>query len=115
MSLAKRERCPKCDSINLINNMLVEEGQPIKVYVQCCECGAFVARYTLEYYTSNEKYESLLNYCIKSHADSGRRMSRKIRTYSEEIEEEFKRCKELIKKGEDDRRVEEIIEEKDKK
>jgi len=109
MVSAKRERCPHCGSIELINNIFIKEGEPIKVYVQCFKCKEFVARYTIDSYTSNKRYESLLKYVSKSHSASGRSMSKKLVSFDEGILEEFEHCKKLIKEKEEEKKIEEII------
>ncbi len=72
------------------NLVRVEPGQPPKVYVRCSKCKTFVARYTLEHYTSDKPYESLLNSvhgqgsCISSR---GRALE--LEAFSKDVEEEF--------------------------
>lgn len=115
MKSVKRERCPKCDSVELVNLVLVEEGQPIKIYVKCAKCKTFVARYTLDYYTSNMDYESMLEYASKCYSESGRTTSKKLKSFNESIKKEFEECLKLIREKEDKKRVEEIINETEEK
>ncbi len=109
MESAKRERCPDCGSMEFINNICIREGEPINVFVQCSKCGSFVARYTVDCYTSNKRYESLLQFVSKRCFDSGRITSKRLKSFDEEIMEEFEHCKQLIKENEDRKRIEEII------
>lgn len=109
MVSAKRERCPHCGSIELINNIFIKEGEPVKVYVQCFKCRKFVARYTIDYYTSSKRYESFLSRVSKRCFDSGRNVCKRVKAFDETIEEEFEQCKKLIKEREEEKKIEEII------
>ncbi|MCK4420898.1 hypothetical protein KAW18_15640 [candidate division WOR-3 bacterium] len=115
MDSAKRERCSHCGSIELINNIYVKEGEPVRVYVQCSKCGEFVARYTVDYYTSDKKYESLLRFVSTHCFDSGRNVCKRVESFDEGIKKEFERCKKLIKDKEEEKNIEEIITDKEEK
>lgn len=86
----KIESCPHCKGTGMENLVRVEPGQPPKVYVRCDKCKVFVARYTLEHYTSDKPYESLLSSlhgqgcCISS-----RQRALELEAFSREVEEEF--------------------------
>lgn len=111
MVTAKRETCYKCGCTNLINNVYIEEGEPIQVYVECSKCKELVARYTVNCYISTEGYESLLQSISSFSYDSGRFVCKRVQSYEDEILEEFEHCKKLIKEEEDEKSIEEIISE----
>jgi hypothetical protein len=108
---ARLDHCMKCGSTTMRNNVYFCKGQNIRVYLECAECGSYVARYTLLRYTSDEPYESLLQKMRFTRVDSGREALRMVEAYDSDVQEEFKRVRELIKEHEDQRRMEQIIEE----
>jgi hypothetical protein len=108
---ARLEHCMKCGSTEVRNNLYFCRGQRVRVYVQCLKCGDYVARYTLGGYTSDEPYESLLQKLRFTRLTSGKRTLSMVEEFGEEIEKEYKHVVELIRTNEDQRRVEEIIEE----
>ena len=108
---ARLEHCMKCGSTEVRNNLYFRRGQRVRVYIQCLKCGEYVARYTLGGYTSDEPYESLLQKLRFTRLTSGKRTLSMVEEFGEEIEEEFRHVVELIRTDEDQRRVEEIIEE----
>jgi len=108
MEKVKRERCPVCGGLKMVDNFVKYEDGTIRVYVECAHCGSFVARYTLQRYTSNKPYESLLHFFRKP-VDSGRSVLKNIEAFTEEIEKEFKEVKERIKEKEENQKIEEII------
>jgi hypothetical protein len=106
---ARLEHCG-CGSTEMKNNVYFCKGQKIKVYVQCARCGEYVARYTLTGYTSDEPYESLLRKLRFIRLSSGKRALKMVETFGDDVQEEFKHVLDLIRTGEDKRRMEEIIE-----
>ena len=108
---ARLEHCMKCGSTEVRNNLFFYRGRRVRVYVQCLKCGEYVARYTLSGYTSDEPYESLLQKLRFTRLSSGKRALSMIEEFGDDIEEEFERVVELIRTNEDQRRIEEIIEE----
>jgi len=106
---ARVEHCPTCGSVDVKNNLYFCKGQPVRVYVQCSDCGEFVARYALRTYTSNKTYESLLERMRFSKLTSGKRTLRIVEGFGEDIAAEFEHVLELVRTGEDQRRVEDII------
>lgn len=108
---ARIERCPQCGSTATRNNIYFIKGEYIKVYVECADCGAFVSRYTLRGYTSDKTYESLLRKLRSSRFNSGKRTMRTIELYGKDVAEEYDHVRRMIKKSEDKRKMEEIIEE----
>jgi hypothetical protein len=107
---ARLEHCPECGSVEMRNNLYFCRGQRLRVYVQCASCGEFVARYALRRYTSNKTYESLLSRMRDTRLTSGKRTLHLVEGFGESIEEEYRRVLDLIKTAEDQRRIEEIIE-----
>lgn len=108
MESAKRETCPKCKSTSLINNVLVKTGDNIKVYVECANCHAFVARYTLLTYTSDKPHEVLLRRLRCLEYASGKKALRELEEYNKFIEQEFAHAKSLVVAGET-RTIEDLI------
>lgn len=103
----KIETCPKCGSRNTENLIRVETGRPVRVYIRCPACGAFVARYTLERYTSDKTYESLLRFMREhGHCVASRSRAQELEGFSKTVEKEFTETAEASKS---DLRVEEII------
>ena len=108
---ARLEHCMKCGSTDVRNNVYICKGQPIRVYVQCSACKEYVARYTLRGYTSDEPYESLLRKLRYTKFTSGKRTLGMVEAFGEEVADEFIHVTGLIRTDEDERRMEEIIEE----
>ena len=108
---ARTERCPACGCTSTKNNMYFCRGEKIRVYVECGGCGEFVARYTLSGYTSDKTYESLLHRMRFTKFTSGKRAMRMVEGFGEEVSSEFRYVIDMIKKDEDERKIEEIIEE----
>jgi phage FluMu protein Com len=101
------EHCPKCHSVNTENLVRVQMCEPIRVYVRCRECGTFVARYTLERYTSDKTYESLLRYLRNhGHSISSRDHAREVEGFSAEVKREFAETAEAPRSKE---RLDELI------
>ena len=105
----KKETCPKCGASVMENIFVVKKGSFPLVYVKCAKCGAFVARYTLECYTSDKSYKSLLTRlrCI-SWGSYRRNFLREIEGFSESVDEEFKKVQTELKNP-DKRKIEEIL------
>jgi hypothetical protein len=103
----KKETCSKCDCQIMENLVRVESGEPIRIYVRCTECGTFVARYTLERYTSDKPYESLLRFHRKhGHSIHSRSRAQEVEAFSRDIENNFK---ETVDNPVCDLRIEEMI------
>lgn len=109
METARREHCHKCGCTDLINNVYIEEGEPIQVYVECSKCNELVAKYTVNCYISTEGYESLLKSIPSFSYDSGRFVCKRVRYFEEDLLKEFERCKKLIKDSDEKKSIEEII------
>ncbi len=108
---ARVEHCLKCNSTSMKNNMYFRRGRDVKVYVQCTECGEYVASYVLSGYTSECNYESFLHSLRFTRLSSGKRMLRKMNTYAAAVKEEFEHVLELVRTHEDTHLIENIIEE----
>jgi hypothetical protein len=108
---ARLEHCPECGSVKMRNNVYFCRGQRLRIYVQCADCGEFVARYTLRGYTSDKTYESLLARLRDTRLTSGKRTLRIVEGFGAGVQEEYGHVLDLIKTAEDQRRIEEIIEE----
>jgi hypothetical protein len=108
---ARLERCPKCGSVDTRNNVYSRRGKKIRIYIECAKCGSFVSRYTLTGYTSDKSYESILERMRTVRLNSGKRTLDIVDGFDADVRGEFEHVIELIKTGEDKRRIEEIIEE----
>ncbi len=104
------EHCTKCGSTDVKNLVHIRRGKPIRVYVKCAKCGAYVCRYTLRRYTSDQPYESLLKILCKCepHHQSARELLDMVETFTKSISDEFERLVQMAEK-EDPRRMEQII------
>jgi hypothetical protein len=104
------EHCRKCESTNLTNLVYVHTGDPVRVYVQCSDCGAFVARYVLSRYTSDQTYECLLRTLRRYAYASGKRALQEVEECGTTVQAEFERVKKLAREQPDSRPVVELIE-----
>ena len=109
METARTEHCPECHDTRMCNRFHFVQGRRPRVYVQCSSCGAFVARYTLERYTSNKPYESLLDTLRTHHGESAHHVMRQLEAFGQEVAEGFQRVREMISCQEDPRKIEQII------
>ncbi len=110
---AKKEACAKCKSTLMENLVRIEEGEPMKVYVVCAKCGAFVARYKVSRYTSDKPYASLLKILrISPSCPDSREMIKELEAFSSEVEKEFKETKKLIETKPTEKKIEELLKEK---
>ncbi len=106
---ARIEHCPRCNSTSTKNNMYFSKGKKIRVYIECAECGEFVARYTLTGYTSDKTYESLLQKLRFTRINSGKRTMKMIEGFEDNIRKEYEYVLELVRNDEDSRHIEEIL------
>ena len=107
---ARLEHCPECGAVDMRNNLYFCKGQRLRVYVQCARCGGFVARYTLRGYTSNKTYESLLSRLRDTRFTSGKRTLHIVEGFGENVAKQYEHVLDLVKNRQDQRRIEEIIE-----
>ena len=106
---ARVEHCPACNSVLTKNNIYFCKGKKPRVYIECGECGTFVARYTLLSYTSDKSYESLLRKMRFTRANSGKRTLKMVEGFEDDVKKEFEHVLKLVKTDEDKRHVEDII------
>ncbi len=107
---ARLEHCPKCGAIETKNNVYFRRGKKIRIYIECAKCGEFVSRYTLSGYTSDKPYESILARMRTIRLNSGKRTLDMVKGFGDEVRDEYEHVLEMISTQEDDRKIEEIIE-----
>ena len=110
---SKREHCPECDATRLSNYVLVRPGEDTAVFVECAECGAFVARYTLRAYTCEDPYRSYLRQMRSRNMSSGAATHEKAETFAGELWAGYRDVKKLTGEQEEARSVEDLLEETD--
>ena len=108
---ARVEHCPACGSVETRNNVYFRRGKKIRVYIECAKCGEFVSRYTLSGYTSEKSYESILLRMRTMRLNSGKRTMDILEGFDADVRGEFEHVLDLVRTHEDDRRIDEIIEE----
>ena len=108
---ARMEHCLKCGSTTMKNNMYFLRGKDIKVYVQCADCGEYVASYVISGYATECNYESYLRSLRYKRMSSGKRVLRKIQDCDDKVRAEYEHVLELIRTREDEHLIPEIIEE----
>lgn len=70
-----RQRCQKCNSLEMKNILTRENKLPTVVYLRCADCGELVARYELsDYYHHGKGIESFLRSRTVDMAESGRHL-----------------------------------------
>jgi hypothetical protein len=112
MSLAgrsKREHCPKCDSVEAHNYVLVRPGEDVDVFVECASCGAFVCRYTLKAYTCDDPYRSYLRQMRNRTMDSGSDALQKEKVFASNLWEDYEAVKALTAGNEETVDVEDLL------
>lgn len=108
---ARLEHCPECGGVETRNYVYFKRGDRIRVYNECARCGRFVSRYTLCGYTSDKSYESLLERMRHTRLTSGKRTMKIVEGAGEDVRLEFDRVRELVREDEDERKIEQIIQE----
>lgn len=109
MDTAKLETCPICKSVDHKNNVYVKKGDKVKIHVECADCGSFVARYTLLRYTSDKPFETLLRKLRCFQLSSSRDVLKDVEAFGLEIASEFEYVRSLVKEKNEQRKVEELI------
>jgi RNase P subunit RPR2 len=108
----KVETCPECKSTKMKNYVAFKKHKRITVYVECAECGEFVARYRLHRYLDiNEPYESFLHQISMFKHDSGRKTLNSFKDFIADAKEEFKQVKEDWQTKPEMRKIYQILEE----
>lgn len=110
MESVRIEHCRKCESTNLTNLVYVQSGDPVRVYVRCSDCGAFVARYVLTRYTSDQTYECLLRNLRRYAYASGKRALQEVEECGTTVQAEFDRVEKLARERPESRPVVQLIE-----
>jgi len=108
---ARLDHCMNCGSTSVRNYVYFQQGGRVRVYLECTECGSYVARYTLFGYTSDEPYDELLQIMRSAGFTSGRRAQKMVEAFDEDVQQEFEHVRDLVRREEDQRRMEKIIEE----
>ncbi|MCP4545980.1 MAG: hypothetical protein GY835_05880 [bacterium] len=111
---SKREHCKNCNSTKMQNFILMEPGEDLRVFVECSECQEFVARYTLKFYTCEDPYRSFLRRMRHQRMSSGPAAAKASKAFSETLWEKFGKAKELAAAHEENRELEDILDEWDK-
>ncbi|MBN1423011.1 hypothetical protein JXA88_00505 [Candidatus Fermentibacteria bacterium] len=106
---SKREHCMKCESVAMLNYVMVKPGCDTEVFVECATCGAFVARYTLTTYTSEDPYRSYLRLMRKKRSDSGAATRQAGQKFVTEVWEGYRQAKDLVADSEEVDHLEEIL------
>lgn len=107
---ARLEHCPKCGAVETRNNVYFRRGKRIRIYIECAKCGQFVSRYTLSGYTSDKPYESILERMRTIRLNSGKRTLDMVEGFGDDVRGEYEHVLGLIRTQEDNRKIEEIIE-----
>ncbi len=107
---SKRECCPKCQSYQMQNRVLVRAGEDSAVFVECAACGEFVARYTLKYYTCEDPYRSFLRRMRHQRMSSGVRAHKDGQEFAEKLWKDWEEAKRLSQAG-DAQHMEDLLEE----
>lgn len=98
------QQCQNCQSDKLKNILYRKSGKADKVYVQCQDCGSFVASYSIAprgYYHHGRGYESFLRGIARGgEFMSGSRVKRLYVEHKEREVENFKKVLELLKEKE---------------
>lgn len=103
MGRIRFEHCPACGSVHTENIFHIEDGELPKVHVRCAECGAFVARYVIQRYTSDKSNERLKT-----------KNRRYVEPFNESVKAEHQHILELLKnQGEEYMLIEQLIDETD--
>ena len=102
-----------CQSSNMKNIVVVEDGEPVKVFVECGNCGEYVCMYVLRRYTSDQSFEGLLNILRGQIRTDRRGRSSEIAYFSETLKRQFDDALKAAKSSSEKRRVEQIIQETD--
>ncbi len=107
----KMETCPRCRSTNTKNYVAFKKHKRITVFVECADCGEFVARYRLHrYFDVNEPYESFLYQIRSFRHDSGRMTLDAFKRFGADAREEFEQVKKDWKTKPERRKIYQIIE-----
>lgn len=94
-----RQQCQRCQSIDVRDIIVREEGRPQIVLVRCAQCGELVARYTLsDYYHHGKDIESFLRSHGGTAAESGRRLMEQFKQTREAAVADYERALDELKR-----------------
>jgi hypothetical protein len=114
MELVKKENCLRCGSIDVHNQVYLEDGRNIQIFVECAVCGNLIARYALKRYSTSERRFSFLEYYRKKGYFGGkRRRLKETGLNKKRIRDGWERAKKLISNQDTNPVVKELIEEID--
>ena len=108
---SRREHCPQCDATAMQNFVHVVPGRDAEVFVECDACGAFVARYTLRAYTSEDPYRSYLRLMRQRRMSSGAATRKASEQFAAEMWADYRRVKEMVAGAEEPRSVDDLLDE----
>jgi RNase P subunit RPR2 len=106
---SKREHCPACDSVAMHNYVHVNPGEDVSVFVECADCGTFVARYTLRAYTCDDPYRSYLRLMRTRGHESGALAHKAGEEFSAKLWADYAEVKRLVQEREEIRDVEDLL------
>ncbi|MEM8883139.1 MAG: hypothetical protein AAGD14_03630 [Planctomycetota bacterium] len=87
----RRQRCQKCQSLDLHNIIERKPGQRTLVFVKCARCDDLVARYELSgYYHHGRGLESWIRAGGRIPEESGRDTNKWFRDYEEKVMAQYK-------------------------
>ncbi len=100
MEIAKKENCPKCGSVDVQNQIYLQRGRNIEIFVECAVCGHLVARYYLNRYaTSSKRFNFLEFYRKKGYFGGKRRRLKETGLNKKHIRDGWERAKRLMAKN----------------
>ena len=106
---SKREHCPACPSTRMENLVYVRPGRDVEVFVECAECGAFVARYTLKMYTGDHPYRSFLRLMRARRMSSGAATQKASQQFIQELEEGLAAARSVAAEGPPPPNLEDVL------
>ncbi len=106
---SKREQCPKCRKRAMQNNVVMQPGRDVEIYVECAACGAFVARYTLKMYTGDDPYASYLRLMRKHRMSSGSATHTGFESFRDELQSGLERARAAAMADEETLDLDEIL------
>lgn len=104
------QQCQFCESRQVRDILVREEGEPDRVFVQCQKCDAFVASYViapLGYYHHGKGFESFLRGIYRSgEFMSGRRVKEKFQHRKDKEQERFGKALDALAQKEEETKPE---------
>ncbi len=110
MEIVKKEKCLKCGSIDVHNQVYLQGGRNIQIFVECAVCGHLIARYSLKRYCSSDKRFSLFeSYRKRVYFGGERRILKEVGAYKKRISDGWGRVKRLIAENEPEDRSDNVL------